>query len=87
MVEHNEEMNRSKLHIEADPLPIEIRNKLLGEVFGMLPEEEEELPFRVLGEEAEAEEAVSDAEDESEVLSEDDGEEYLDGDSEVSEAG
>jgi len=52
-VEFKEDMNRSLLHVEADPLPIEIRNQILGEVFGMLPEEEEDLPFRVLGEEAE----------------------------------
>ena len=52
-VEYKDDMNRSLLHVEADPLPIEIRNQILGEVFGMLPEEEEDLPFRVLGEEAE----------------------------------
>ena len=52
-VEIKEDQNRSLLHIEADPLPIEIRNKILGEVFGMLPEDEEDLPFRMLGEEAE----------------------------------
>jgi c-di-GMP-binding flagellar brake protein YcgR len=52
-VEYKEELNRSLLHIEADPLPIEIRNQILGEVFGMLPEEEEDLPFRLLNEEAE----------------------------------
>jgi c-di-GMP-binding flagellar brake protein YcgR len=51
--EYKEDLNRSLLHIEADPLPIEIRNQILGEVFGMLPEEEEDLPFRVLNEEAE----------------------------------
>jgi c-di-GMP-binding flagellar brake protein YcgR len=52
-VEFKEDTNRSILHIEADPLPLEIRNQILGEVFGMLPEEDEdELPFRVLDEEA-----------------------------------
>jgi c-di-GMP-binding flagellar brake protein YcgR len=51
-VEFKEDVNRSLLHIEADPLPIEIRNRILGEVFGMLPEEEEDLPFRLLDEEA-----------------------------------
>jgi hypothetical protein len=30
-----------------------MRNHILGEVFGMLPEEEEDLPFRLLDEEAE----------------------------------
>ena len=52
-VEYKEDINRSLLHVEADPLPIEIRNQILGEVFGMLPEEEEDLPFRMLDEEAE----------------------------------
>ena len=50
--EFREEQNRSLLHVEADPLPIEVRNQILGEVFGMLPEDEEDLPFRVLDEEA-----------------------------------
>jgi c-di-GMP-binding flagellar brake protein YcgR len=54
-VSFREETNRSILHIESDPLPLEIRNQILGEVFGMLPEdEEEELPFRVLDDEAAA---------------------------------
>ncbi|MDR0601165.1 MAG: PilZ domain-containing protein [Treponema sp.] len=52
-VDFNEDTNRSVLHIEADSLPIETRNQILGEVFGMLPEEEEELPFRLLDEETE----------------------------------
>ena len=52
-MEYKEDKNRSLLHVEADPLPIEIRNQILGEVFGMLPEDEEDLPFRLLGEEAE----------------------------------
>jgi c-di-GMP-binding flagellar brake protein YcgR len=51
-VEFKEDANRSLLHVEADPLPIEIRNQILGEVFGMLPEDEEDLPFRLLDEEA-----------------------------------
>jgi c-di-GMP-binding flagellar brake protein YcgR len=51
-VEFKEDVNRSLLHVEADPLPIEIRNQILGEVFGMLPEDEEDLPFRLLDEEA-----------------------------------
>jgi len=47
--EFKEDANRSTLHIEAENLPIEIRNHILGEVFGMLPDEDEdELPFRVL---------------------------------------
>jgi c-di-GMP-binding flagellar brake protein YcgR len=60
-VDFKEEVNRSILHIEADPLPIEIRNQILGEVFGMLPDEdEEELPFRLLDEEAEGMTTVQD---------------------------
>ena len=52
-VDFKENLNRSVLHIEADTLPLEMRNHILGEVFGVLPEEEEdELPFRVLDEEA-----------------------------------
>ena len=50
-VDLKEDLNRSVLHVEADPLPIEIRNQILGEVFGMLPEDEEELPYRVLEDE------------------------------------
>ena len=52
-VDYKEDVNKSILRMEADPLPIEVRNQILGEVFGMLPEEEEDLPFRLLGEEAE----------------------------------
>jgi c-di-GMP-binding flagellar brake protein YcgR len=51
-VEFNEEKNRSLLHIEADPMSIETRNHVLGEVFGMLPDEDDDLPFKVLDEEA-----------------------------------
>jgi c-di-GMP-binding flagellar brake protein YcgR len=58
----NETNNRSILHIEADPLPLETRNQILGEVFGMLPEEDDdELPFRVLDEEAEVMAAQDDS--------------------------
>jgi hypothetical protein len=40
------------LHIEAEPLPVETRNRVLGEVFGMQPEDDEnELPFQVLDDE------------------------------------
>jgi c-di-GMP-binding flagellar brake protein YcgR len=61
--------NRSMLHIEADNLPIGTRNQILGEVFGMLPDddEEEELPFRVLDEEAEGISAETMPADEQEV--------------------
>lgn len=53
-VDFKGDLNRSVLHIEADHLPLETRNKILGEVFGMLPDDEEELPFRLLDEEVEA---------------------------------
>jgi hypothetical protein len=33
-------------------MDIQTRNHILGEVFGMLPEEDNELPFRILDEEA-----------------------------------
>jgi c-di-GMP-binding flagellar brake protein YcgR len=48
-IEYKQDSNRSLLHIESDELPIETRNQILGEVFGMLPEDEEDepLPFRI----------------------------------------
>ena len=51
-IDYNEETNKSLLHTEADPMPLETRNHILGEVFGMLPEEDDELPFKILDEEA-----------------------------------
>ncbi|MCL2008448.1 MAG: PilZ domain-containing protein [Treponema sp.] len=51
-VVYKEDTNRSILRVEADPLPVEARNQILGEVFGMLPEGEDDLPFRLLAEEA-----------------------------------
>ena len=48
-----EDTGRSRLHIEAYTLPLETRNRILGEVFGVVPEEDDdELPFRVLDDEA-----------------------------------
>jgi c-di-GMP-binding flagellar brake protein YcgR len=92
-VDYKEDLNRSLLHVEADPLPIEIRNQILGEVFGMLPEEEDELPFRLLGEEAEGmaqeigPEADLEAELEAELNAESGGgEELLAAESDVSGA-
>jgi c-di-GMP-binding flagellar brake protein YcgR len=47
--------NHSLLHIQTDPLPLEMRNHVLGEIFGMLPEEDEdELPIRVTDKEEES---------------------------------
>jgi len=45
--------NTSIVHMEADTLPIGTRNYILCEVFNLLPEDDEdELPFRVLEDEA-----------------------------------
>jgi c-di-GMP-binding flagellar brake protein YcgR len=58
-IEYYQESNSSLVRMEADPLPIGTRNHILCEVFDLLPEEDEdELPFRVLEEEADAD-AVS----------------------------
>ena len=54
-MDYNEETNKSLLHTEADPMPLGTRNHILGEVFGMLPEDDDELPFRVLDEEVSGE--------------------------------
>jgi len=51
-IDYHEDTNKSLLHAEADPMPLETRNQILGEVFGMLPEEDDELPFKILDEEA-----------------------------------
>ncbi|MDR2110582.1 MAG: PilZ domain-containing protein [Spirochaetaceae bacterium] len=61
-MEYTEETNRSLLHIQAEALPIEARNRILGEVFGMLPEEEI-IPFRTLAEEAKDMDNQSDTDD------------------------
>jgi c-di-GMP-binding flagellar brake protein YcgR len=65
-VDFSEETNMSLVRMEANPLPIEMRNRILGEVFRMLPEEdEEELPFRILEKETET---VSPAQEDSSSL-------------------
>jgi hypothetical protein len=52
-ISYREETNRSILHIEADTLPLGTRNRILGEVFGMQADEDaDELPFRILDDEA-----------------------------------
>jgi len=54
-VDYFQEINTTIVHMEADPLPIGTRNYLLCEVFNLLPEDDEdELPFRVLEDEANA---------------------------------
>jgi hypothetical protein len=50
-IRYNEEAGRSVLHIESESLPMEIRNRILGEVFGTVGDEAE-LPFRALDDEA-----------------------------------
>ncbi|MCL2805313.1 MAG: PilZ domain-containing protein [Treponema sp.] len=55
-VDYNQDTNISLVRMEADPLPVITRNRILCEVFNLLPEEDdEELPFRVLEEEADNE--------------------------------
>jgi hypothetical protein len=49
---YKEDTNRSVLRIEADPMPMEIRNHILGQMFGKSPEDDDDLPFRVLEDEA-----------------------------------
>jgi len=51
-LQYKEDEKKSLVHIESDPLPIETRNLVLGEIFGMLPEEDDDLSFTTLGEEA-----------------------------------
>jgi len=65
-VQYKADSNKSLVHIESDPLPIEKRNRILGEVFGMLPEDEDDLPFRMLGEEAE--ELMLESDEDKDVL-------------------
>ena len=49
---YREDTNRTVLRIEAEPLPKEIKNHIMSEVFGMLPDDDEdELPFRVMDDE------------------------------------
>ncbi|MDR3020857.1 MAG: PilZ domain-containing protein [Treponema sp.] len=52
-VEYNQELNESLVRMEADTLPVGVRNHIMCEVFDLLPEEdEEELPFRLIEDEA-----------------------------------
>jgi hypothetical protein len=48
-VNYNEDANRSVLHIEADPLSPDVRNEILGEIFGT-QDDDEVLPFRIMEE-------------------------------------
>ena len=69
-VDYREEIDRSILHIQADQLPLDMRNHILSEVFGMLPEEDEDdLPFQMMDEEINKSGGpVDDAENVQEVL-------------------
>jgi len=59
---YKEDVNRTVLRIEAEPLSKQIKNHILSEVFGMLPDDgEDELPFRVLDDEMSALTAGDDA--------------------------
>ena len=53
-VAYKEDINRSLLRVEADTLPIETRNKILAEVFGTTADDDDDLPFKLISEEAEA---------------------------------
>jgi len=47
-----EDKNRSVLRIEADVLPIKTRNVIPGEIYNTSADDDDELPFRVLDDEA-----------------------------------
>jgi len=54
-VDYSQENNISVVHMEADTLPIGTKNFILCEVFNLMPEDDEdELPFRVIEDEADA---------------------------------
>ena len=59
-VDYDQETNVSFVHLAADPLPVAVRNHIMCEVFNLLPEEDEdELPLRVLDEEADTDSSKS----------------------------
>jgi len=41
-LQYKEDEKRSLVHIESDPLPIEVRNQILGEIFGMIDDDDED---------------------------------------------
>jgi hypothetical protein len=54
-VEFDGESNVSLVHMQADALDTDVRNRILCEVFQMLPDEDDdELPYRVLEQEADS---------------------------------
>ncbi|MDR2516311.1 MAG: PilZ domain-containing protein [Spirochaetaceae bacterium] len=50
-VDYREMENRSLLHVEAETLPLATKNHILGQVLGMI-DEEDELPLRLVDEQA-----------------------------------
>ncbi|MDR2786725.1 MAG: PilZ domain-containing protein [Treponema sp.] len=78
-VDYKEAQNKSVLHIEADELPLETRNHILAEVFGMT-DDEESLPLRIANEQAEQAEnefaAMNDGEEKEEEAAGDITEEF-----------
>jgi c-di-GMP-binding flagellar brake protein YcgR len=46
-VDYKESLQRSLLHVEADPLPLYAQNKIMGEVFGMQDDNADDLPYRI----------------------------------------
>jgi len=51
-IAYNKETDSSMVHMEADTLPIGTRNQILCEVFNLMEDDDDELPFRELEEEA-----------------------------------
>ena len=50
---HREDTKRSVLHVEADPLPTDVRNRILGKVFGTMEDYDGmDMLFRILNDEA-----------------------------------
>ena len=60
-VDYLKESNISVIHMEADELPISTKNHILCEVFDMLPNDDDELPYRVIEQEADKKSAASTA--------------------------
>ena len=65
-VDYNEADNTSLIHMEADNLPLAVRNHILCEVFNMLPDDDEdELPLRVMEEKPDVEVSTAKENDDS----------------------
>lgn len=59
--EYDEESNKSKLHIEALPLTLQTRNRILAEVFGVNPDAELEAAFAIFDEDKDRDLSVESA--------------------------